>query len=277
MIADRDTGTIHLFFCNNYARCFYMHSDDDGQTFSDLRNVTEWFLPIKSQWDWKVIATGPNHGIQLRSGRLLTPVWLSTTEHRHYPDSVTTLYSDDHGTTWQTGELAIRHSTTFPSPNETVAVEMADGRVMLNTRQGNPNHRRAVVIGKDGASDWGQPEFDDVLVEPRCNASMVRYSFPKDGKPGVILFANPNNVTEPATNQTADANGVYKTYARKNLSIHLSYDDGKTWPLMKVIQPGSSGYSDLAVLPDGEIGCVYEAKSDTVFTHFPLSWIEQEK
>ncbi len=76
MIADRDTGTIHLFFCNNYARCFYMHSDDDGQTFSDLRNVTEWFLPIKSQWDWKVIATGPNHGIQLRSGRLLTPVWL---------------------------------------------------------------------------------------------------------------------------------------------------------------------------------------------------------
>jgi sialidase-1 len=277
MISDRDTGDVHLFFCNNYERCFHMISHDDGQTFSDLKDITDLFTPIKNQWDWKVIATGPNHGIQLRSGRLLTPVWLSTTEHRHYPNSVTTLFSDDHGKTWQTGDLAIKNSETFPSPNETVAVELADGRVMLNARQGNPVHRRAVVIGKDGASGWGEPQFDDALLEPRCNASMVRYSFPTDGKPGVILFANPHNVTEPATRQTADANGIYPTYARKNLSIQLSYDDGKTWPLLKTIEPGSSGYSDLAVTPNGTIVCVYEAKSDVVVARFPLSWIEQQK
>lgn len=277
MIADRDTGAIHLFFCNDYARCFHMRSDDDGQTFTDLTDVTSVFTPIKSVWDWKVIATGPNHGIQLRSGRLLVPVWLSTTARRHFPNSVTTLYSDDHGKTWQTGELAVKNSTTIPSPNESVAVELSDGRVMLNVRQGNPVHRRAFVISKDGAGGWSEPQFDHALVEPRCNASILRYSFPADGKPGIILFANPRNITDPAPNQTPDANGMYQTYARKNLSINLSCDDGKTWPLIKTIDAGSSGYSDLAVGPDGAVFCVYEAKADVVVTHFPVSWIEQPK
>lgn len=33
-----------------------------------------------------------------------------------------------------------------------------------------------------------------------------------------------------------------------------------TWPISKVLEEGPSGYSDLAVLSDGTILCLYEAE-----------------
>lgn len=42
------------------------------------------------------------------------------------------------------------------------------------------------------------------------------------------------------------------------------WDDGKTWPLSKVLFPGPGGYSDLATLPNGQIGCVYEGGPDNI-------------
>ena len=40
--------------------------------------------------------------------------------------------------------------------------------------------------------------------------------------------------------------------------MRLSYDEGRSWPVRKVIEPGIAGYSDLAVGPDGSIYCLYE-------------------
>jgi sialidase-1 len=45
---------------------------------------------------------------------------------------------------------------------------------------------------------------------------------------------------------------------RKNLSLKLSYDEGKTWPVNRVLDAGYSAYSDLAVGQDGTIYCLYE-------------------
>ena len=53
-----------------------------------------------------------------------------------------------------------------------------------------------------------------------------------------------------------------KSRDRKNLSIKLSEDDGKTWPVNKVLEAGPSAYSDLAVMPDGTIVCFYERGRD---------------
>ena len=41
------------------------------------------------------------------------------------------------------------------------------------------------------------------------------------------------------------------------MSVKLSYDDGKTWPINRTLEKGISGYSDLAALPDGTILCFY--------------------
>ena len=41
----------------------------------------------------------------------------------------------------------------------------------------------------------------------------------------------------------------------------MSYDEGNTWPVSRVIDPGIAGYSDMAVTPDGIIHVFYEGGS----------------
>ena len=45
----------------------------------------------------------------------------------------------------------------------------------------------------------------------------------------------------------------------KRATVRLSFDDGKSWPVSRLIDPGPSAYSCLARLPDDRIGLVYES------------------
>ena len=57
-----------------------------------------------------------------------------------------------------------------------------------------------------------------------------------------------------------------------------SEDGAKTWSAVKVLDPGPSGYSDLAVGPDGSIYCLYERGPKNfalTVAKFPLSWIAE--
>jgi sialidase-1 len=92
-IADCVTGAVHLLYCIEYMRCFHLRSDDDGRTWSRPVEITAAFDTFRPAYDWKVIATGPGHGIQLRTGRLLVPVWLSTSKASpHGPTVAATIY-----------------------------------------------------------------------------------------------------------------------------------------------------------------------------------------
>jgi sialidase-1 len=251
--ADHD-GPVHFLFCLEYCRCFYLRSDDDGVTWSAPVEITKTFDAFRPEYDWKVLATGPGHGIQLKSGRLLVPVWLSTGTggHAHRPSVTSTIYSDDRGNTWHRGDIAVPNTPEWVFPNETVAVELADGRVLLNVRTESTNHRRLIVTSPDGATNWSQPRFDEALLEPICMASIIRVSQQPHHK-NRIVFANPDNLSRKDGKETPG-----KGRDRMNLSIKLSYDEAGTWPVNKVLEPGYSGYSDLAVLPDGTILCFYE-------------------
>ena len=46
---------------------------------------------------------------------------------------------------------------------------------------------------------------------------------------------------------------------RINMTLKLSEDLGKTWVNSKVLFTGPSAYSDMVVLDDGDIGCLFEA------------------
>ncbi|NBY00714.1 MAG: exo-alpha-sialidase, partial [Planctomycetes bacterium] len=76
-IVNRQTGGIHFLYCVNYSRCFSMRSNDDGITWSKPVDITATFEPFRMKYNWNVIATGPGHGIQLKSGRLVVPIWLA--------------------------------------------------------------------------------------------------------------------------------------------------------------------------------------------------------
>lgn len=278
-----NTGTIHLLFCLEYMRCFIIQSHDDGLTWSTAREIAPAFDGFRPVYDWQVLATGPGHGIQLDSGRLLVPVWLSlgTGGHAHRPSVIATIYSDDLGETWQAGAIAIPNDETYINPSESAVAQLADGRVMLNARSESLPNRRLVTYSSDGISRWSEAEFVSDLEEPICMASLLRLSAGKKSDKSRLLFCNPANLHRAAGEPSPG-----KGRDRNNLTLRLSYDAGKSWPQKKSLEPGFSGYSDLAELPDGRIVCFYErgsndGKSSTrtallTVAVLDLEWLEGE-
>ena len=271
LIADHQTGAVHFLFCQEYMRCFYCRSDNDGRTFSTPVEITAAFEAFRDRYDWKVLATGPGHGVQTKTGRLVVPVWLSTgtggTAHR--PSVITTLYSDDHGESWHCGEIVAEEADPLINPSESEPLVLADGRVLLNMRSEATKHRRSFAVSPDGATDWTRPAFDESLLEPICMASICRLSEASDGSgKNRVLFSNPDNLQrgkdEAKPGQSRD---------RKNLTIKLSYDECRSWPVSKTLESGRSAYSDLAVGPDGTIYCLYERVSSLVLARFNLQWL----
>jgi sialidase-1 len=253
LIADRD-GTVHMLFCLEYMRCFYQKSTDDGQSWTKPAEITQVFEAFRPAYDWKVFATGPNHSIQLRSGRLMVPVWLSTGTggNAHRPSVTATIYSDEGGRSWRAGEIAVPCTDEWINPNETVAVELADGRVMLNVRNESKAHRRLVTTSPDGGTGWSTPRFDGALLEPICMGGLVRYSTVATGGKNRVLFSNPDNLARADGKEEPG-----KSRDRKNVSVKLSYDEGQSWPVSKTIEASWSAYSDLAVTKSGTILCFY--------------------
>ena len=267
-IVDRETGAIEFLYCVNYSRCFSIRSTDDGLTWSTPVDITTTFEPFRQQYDWNVIATGPGHGLQLTSGRLVVPVWLAYGAiGDHKPSAAGTIYSDDHGKTWQAGNIVFPNKGEFGNPNETMITELSDGRVLLVSRSESKANRKLVAHSLDGATQWSEPTFHDQLWEPICMASIVSHP----SQPGTLIFSNPHSLE-------MDKNGKEKPAGRgkrKNLAIKLSQDDGKTWPVNKTLEFGPSAYSDLAVLPDGTVLCLYEGENKLIFARFNLEWINE--
>lgn len=265
-IIDRATGDIYFLYCINYARCYSMISKDDGNTWSSPVDITNTFLPFRKSYDWKVIATGPGHGIQLKSGRLVVPIWLAYGKPGdHHPSASATIFSDDHGKTWRAGEIAIPNKEPYVDPNETMITELHDGRVMLVTRSESKSNRKLITLSADGATGWSKSQFHPQLWEPICMASIAIYST----KPGVLLFSNPHMLA-------IDKNGKEIPGGRgkrQNLSIKMSYDNGKTWPISRTLESGPSAYSDLSVLPDGSIICLYEGDKTIRLAKFTIDWL----
>ena len=256
-VGDPSTGETHLLYCAEYGRAFILTTRDGGARFTRPREITQAFDTFRSRdgYAWRVIAVGPGHGVRLTSGRLVVAVWLSTGEggHAHRPSICATIYSDDRGATWQAGEIVARHPDPLPNPSETAVVEAEPGRVLLSIRSESPRNRRAFAWSVDGATRWTIPEFQDALWEPVCMAALARIEPAKPYQPAVLLYSHPASLEKNPRSSAASVSRI-----RQNLTVRASRDGGHTWPDSVVVEPGPSAYSDLAVLPDGSILCLYE-------------------
>jgi sialidase-1 len=275
-IADRVTGAVHFLFQVNYSQLMYMRSGDDGRAFSTPRDITEVVHDFRRGWvsgtaqerfGWTVMAPGPGHGIQLSGGRLLSTLWMSP-QYIHRPSAIATIYSDDNGQTWQHGEII---ANDLRNPSEHMAVELADGSVMLNIRSEGDEHLRAAAIGRDGATGWSKPVLQPDLYEPVCMASLIRLSRQPRRK-NRLLFSNPDS-----RGARDIAGSAFNMRSRDNLTLRLSYDEGGSWPVSKLLEGGPTGYSDLAVGPDGSIYALYEqvdgGKHNLMFARLTLEWL----
>lgn len=269
-VVERATGAIHLLLTHNLGidrepqiidrtsrgtRTVWLStSTDDGQSWSKPVEITS----ATKRPDWTWYATGPGAGIQLASGRLLVPCDHIEAGTKLFYSHV--IYSDDRGATWKLG------GRCGPHTNECEVVQRADGSLLLNMRNYDRKQRcRAIGFSSDEGLTWSQPQHDPALVEPVCQASIRRYALAgADGK-NRILFSNP---AQPDR--------------RTTMTVRLSEDDGKTWPVSRVLHAGPAAYSCLAVLADGTILCLYErgqkgAYEKITLARFPLAWLTEGK
>ncbi|KGE13938.1 sialidase family protein [Sphingobacterium deserti] len=227
-VVDKTTGEIHLLMCRNNDQVYVSRSKDEGRTWSTPSDIT---AAVKKQgWTW--YATGPVHGIQIEkgphAGRLVIPCDHTGNAH--------TIYSDDHGETWKLGGVA-----THPvyKPNECTVAELSNGDLLLNMRAPNSDKRRLLSTSKDGGLSWSNPEVHQTLIDPVCQGSMLTFT-DTDGKP-ILLFANAAHETR-----------------RRNMTLRLSGDDGKTYPKEMLIYGEFAAYSDMALIDNNTLAMLYE-------------------
>lgn len=262
-VFDRDTGTIWLFMTRDNDAVLVTKSTDEGRTWSRPRDVTS--QAKKPAWGW--YATGPGIGIQLtqgkHKGRLVIPCDHRETKSRSGPSLSHMIYSDDHGKTWKLGE------SVGPHTNECQVAELPDGRLIVNCR----NHwgrsgkrpdlagRRVVAYSSDGGHSWSEPKFDNVLIEPQCQASLIAIGDKPGSSTTGLVFANP-----------ASKSG------RSQMTVRLSRDGGVTWAHSQLLYGPSAAYSCLGALSAERIGIVFERDdySRLTFTVMTLGWLTDD-
>jgi sialidase-1 len=273
------------------SRVCAVFSDDNGRTWHDETDITlqvhkpynpgytgvypEAARPENKTFDWRKQAVLPGHAIQLQKpgvvkGRLFFMGSRTAGNERIFGARNYAFWSDDVGASWQIGSLICRRAdgSSAQGLGEPMALALDNGQVLVNSRNyqyGKLVGRRAVTRGSFDSS--GQVEFqptyhDAALVDSGVQASIICFTRSHEAQYGGrsrILFANPDH-----------------PHARVNMTVRLSYDEGNTWPVSKVIDPGPSAYSDLVIQDDGRIGLIYEQgnQGGIAYTNFSLEWLE---
>ena len=216
-------------------RIYIQSSSDDGISWTYPKEITKDVK--KSNWTW--YATGPVHGIQIKKGiykgRMIIPCDHIESKSKKYFSHI--IFSDDGGNSWKIGGI-----TPQDYVNESTIAEINKGKLLLNMRNyDRSQENRKISISNDGGITWGNIYNDKILIEPICQASLLRYSFSGKYKK-YLMFLNPSDRKK-----------------RINMTLKLSSDYGRTWDSQFVLHAGPSAYSDLTRLNGGGIGCLFEA------------------
>ncbi|WP_170126358.1 sialidase family protein [Arenibacter echinorum] len=254
-VVDSDTGNIFLLSTWNLGtdhesdiiaqksedtrRVFILKSTNDGKGWGKPKEITsDVKLP---NWTW--YATGPGSGIQILGGKykgrlVIACDHIEAATKKYYSH---TIFSDDHGSTWKLGG-----STPQDQVNECEVVELSDHSLMLNMRNYDRNMvSRQLAYSDDGGESWKDMHHHESLVEPICQASTLRFQVEDKV---YVLFANPADIKK-----------------RVNMTLRLSKDDGKSWPIEKQIFSGPSAYSDLSLIDGKSFGILYEGGRESAY------------
>ncbi len=238
-------------------RSYIIHSDDDGLSWSEAREITKLIRP-----SGKLSIGSPGRSIQLKrgafKGRIIVPLYETRRLEggsRDWQNSVA--WSDDYGTSWHlSNEIPQSGHTGFG--NEAQVAELSDGSILFVARNQGGKYRK-YSISRDGGLTWDNMKLDFGLPGTACMGSIIRYSWPEDGE-SLLIQASPANM-----------------YGRNQGTVRISMDEGKTWLWSRQVVSGDYAYSCLTRLPDGNIGLLYETERyrKIAFTSFSPEWVKQ--
>lgn len=247
---------------------WYVTSTDNGKSWTTPVNITTQAhrpnVPnINEQYnfkeDWRAYANTPGHGLQFDSGKYKGRLYIPANHSSGDAKSAGrdyfahAFYSDDHGKTFK-----IADKITFEGGNETMAAQISDTELYMNTRNQQGNVRNRIVsYSKDGGATWDTTFYDKNLPDPVNQGSTLSW---KKGKGYVLAVCN-----------AADEK------SRDNLTLRVSKDKGKTWYVNKVVAKAPEGYkgsytaySDIVQLNKNTIGVLYEKDNYKTIVFDPI-------
>ena len=253
-----------------YKQVWYKTSTDAGRTWSNATDITlQVHRPNQSQVnpaynfleDWRTYANTPGHAMQFQTGKYKGRIFVAANHSAGGPQKqgmdydAHGFYTDDHGKTFQLGA-----SLGVPGSNESMAAELINGKLMMNSRnQKGDIKARIVSISSNGGATWDTSYFDNHLPDPVCQGSILDIGT-KKGK-NILAFCNAADIA-----------------SRDNLTLRISYEEGKTWKKNMVLDKNSNpysdknkdytAYSDIVKLGKKTVGVLYEKAnySQIVFT-----------
>ncbi len=249
IIIDNTSGEILLFY--NYmdlltAKDIYhmmlTKSSDNGKTWTSPEEITTQITRPEWQKDFKFITSG--RGIQTQKGRLIHTLV-------NLQKGLFLFASDNHGKNWFLIETPIKPA------DESKITELENGDWMVNSRVNDLGYRYIHTTSDEGKTWHSSP--DSALIDPGCNGSIMKYDMPNSKVyQNILLFSN-----------------LKSKKTRENLTLRMSRDQGKNWTEGKTIYAGSSAYSSMTILPNGDIGVLFERDDyqKITFVVLPLEWI----
>lgn len=242
-------------------------SRDDGKTWQAQKTVIE----VDELGNTPSMHMN-EHGITLKRGkhrgRLLRPTrfYGRGGEAEWSKQYTNAIYSDDGGKNWNTSKPFPENGT-----GEAALVELSNGQIYYNSRmhwaKRPHNKRRREAWSDDGGVTWKDWRVIDVLPDGDqgrtygCMGGLTRLPL-KDRD--ILIFSN------------LDTDASH----RERVSVWASFDGGKTWPIKRLVDPGRSGYSSLAVgrpqsPSEGWIYLFYEHDpfKGAHIARFNLAWI----
>ncbi len=225
-LLDRETGELFLF---TRGGPWVISSRDQGRTWSAPRS-----LASAAPGGFKNLTPGTaNSAIQLRHGpfpgRLIAALYGE--------NMISVIISDDHGRTWQPGAMSV-----IANASEPTVMELADGRVIVSPRMMDGNtYGRLFLISHDGGSSFAETRYEPAIPIPG-QGELLAVDWLDQTAAGEI---RPLVFCGTAANKT-------------RLTLYVSLNDGKTWPISQIIDDGSAANLALVALPSGEVGVLYE-------------------
>lgn len=252
---DQYTNTLALSFCKNKAdqseqlvlegkaerTVWLCTSHDAGLSFSKPREITAQVK--RDNWTW--YATGPGHGVTLKSGRWVIPcchvVGLTTTAND--PAYSHLIMSDDQGATWHVGARS-----DVARSSECAVVEVKPNEVYVDFRYDQAPHTRGGAYSRDAGETFEWQTLHTALVDPGCRGGVATGALP-----GEIWLTHARGPT------------------RKELVLERSVDGGHNFTQAALLVPGRAAYSDLVYI-DGRLFCAVEVGEDSPYER--IEWLE---
>ncbi len=255
---------------NGLREVWYKISTDNGNTWLNETNITIQVHKPKQPLinkdynyfeDWRSYAITPGHAIQLKEGLYKGRIFVAANHSVGGPRALFkdyfahAFYTDDHGKTFK-----LSSSLNIAGSNESIAAELAGGKIMMNSRNQSGDVKYRIVSLSSNGANWDTTFFDYSLPDPVCQGSLLTVSHLPNKN--ILAFCNP-----------ADQN------KRNNLTLRISYDDGATWQKSFLIDKDEessnkdfTAYSDLVNLTEEEIGILYERDDYHQIIFTSINW-----